>query len=188
LAAVTAIALSITIADADQEAGRPAIDAVRVEHDEAGVRVSYRVLGAFNDDVLERVQSGMRLSFEHRAVLLGQRVAGVFPRATLAKTVVETTVSYDTLTQRYELERRVIGKGWPKTETAPDRIEESSTSSREEMEAWMTSVRDIPLPSPAEETGPFKIKLRTDLGLRFLLMILPWPKTVTAETWLELES
>ena len=186
LAAGMAVALTISTVHADPESNRPAIDAVQVDHDEAGIRVSYRVVGAFNDEVLEKVKSGMRLSFEHRAVLLGQRVGGVFPRATLAKTVVVTTVSFDTLTQRYELERKVIGKGWPKTEVPPDHVEQSSTSSREEMETWMTSIGEIPLPSPADPTGTFKVKLKTDLGLRFLLMILPWPKTVTAESWLEL--
>jgi len=186
LAAVMALALSTSVAHATPEPSRPAIDALQVEHEGAGIQVSYRVTGIFDEGVLERVHSGLRLSFEHRAVLLGSRVAVIFPREVVAKTIVVTTVSFDSLTRRYELERRFVGKAWPKTETPPDRVEQSTTSSREEMEAWMTSVQEIPLPSPSDPEGKFKVRVRTDLGLRFLLMILPWPKTVTAETWLEL--
>jgi hypothetical protein len=161
------------------------VDSLEVGRHDDGIRVSYRITGALTEEVRERIEAGMKLSFEHRAVLLGPRVATIFPRTVIAKTLVVTTVSFDTLTRRYELERRVVGKSWPKTGTPPDRVEHSNTSSPDEMETWMTSVQEIPLPDPPDREGSFKVRVRTDLGLKFLLMILPWPKTVTAETLLE---
>jgi hypothetical protein len=179
------LALSMSAAHADPDSSRPAVDALEVGQRDDGILVSYRITGALTEEVRERIDAGMKLSFQHRAVLLGPRVATIFPRQVIAKTLVITTVSFDSVTDRYELERRIVGKSWPKTETAPDRVEHNNTSSLEEMEAWMTSVREIPLPDPPEREGGFKVRVKTDLGLRFLLMILPWPKTVTAETLLE---
>jgi len=167
------------------QAARPAIEGLRLEHDDAGIRVSFRVTGAFDEDLLERVHSGVRLSFEHRVVLLGKRMAPLLPRVTLARTVVVTTVQYDSLTQRYDLERRTLAKSWPGTAAPPDRVEQRATESREEMESWMGEIASVPLPDPPERNEPHKIRVRTDLGMRFLLMFLPWPNTATAEVWLQ---
>lgn len=174
-------------AAAQDPGGQPEIRSLQLalRHDE--VRVDYVVSDAFNDDVLERIHSGIRLSFEHRVVLLGKRIAPLLPRRTLARTVVITTVRFDSLTRRYELERKVEGKSWPKETTPPELIERRSTSSPEEMRAWMTRLTDVPLPRPAPERGErFKVRVRTELGLRFLLYILPWPDAVQGEAWLDL--
>ena len=175
--------------EARAESPRPAIEGLRLEHGDAGIRVSFRLTGAFNEDVLERVHSGMRLSFEHKIVLLGRRIVPLFPRVTLARTVVVTTVQYDSLTRRYDLERRTVGKDWPEHETPPERIEQRATQSREEMEAWMSEVAGVALPDPPDDRDdPLKIRVRTDLGMRFVLMFLPWPNTVTVEDWLPASS
>jgi len=180
---VPGLALSAAL-PARAESTRPAIEGLRLEHDDAGIRVSFRLTGAFNEDVLERVHSGVRLSFEHRVVLLGKRVAPLLPRVTLARTVVVTTVQYDSLTQRYDLERRTLAKGWPENDAPPDRVEQRATKSRDEMESWMGDLVSVPLPDPRERDDPHKIRVRTDLGMRFILMFLPWPNTATAEDWL----
>lgn len=180
------LGLAVTaVLEAGAESPRPAIEGLLLERDDTGIRVSFRLTGAFNDDVLERVHSGMRLSFEHRIVLLGKRAVPLFPRVTLARTVVVTTVQYDSLTRRYDLERRTVGKDWPEQEAPPERFEQRATPSRQEMESWMSEIVGVALPDPPDSgDDPLKIRVRTDLGMRFLLLFLPWPNTVTAEDWL----
>ena len=184
-----AVAVGLAVAAASparSEPSRPTIDAVELQRDPAGIQVSFQVGGVFGDELLERIHSGIRLSFVHKVVLLGKRMAPLFPRVTLARTVVVTTVRYDSLTQRYGLERHVTGKSWPKDATPPDSVDQHSTTSREQMESWMTEMRGVPLPDPARERGnPLKVRVRTEIGIRFLLFFFPWPNAASAEDWLQ---
>jgi hypothetical protein len=171
---------------ARSEGARPSIEALELQRVATGIQVSFDVGGVFSEELLERIHSGVRLSFEHKVVLLGKRMAPLFPRVTLARTVVVTSVRYDSLTQRYDIERLVSGKSWPKDVTPPDSVDRRSTTSREAMEAWMTELRDVPLPDPVEQRDkPLKVRVRTELGVRFLLYFFPWPNAAGAEDWIQ---
>jgi hypothetical protein len=177
----------LVLAAAAGGSARPTVEGLELRAEESGLRVSFRVAGALSDEVLERVHSGIRLDFEHRVEILGRRVAVLFPRRRVARTDVITAVHYDSLTRRYELERSVAGRGWPKDLTPPVLVEHRSTSSVDEMRAWMTEIGDVPLPNPPPEAGTrFKVAVRTALGVRFLLLMLPWPDAATGELWVDL--
>jgi len=151
-----------------------------------GFQVSFRVSSAFSEDLLERVHSGIPLTFRHRVELLGRRVVPLFPRKTLGRTLVLTTVSYDSLTRRYDLERRTTGKIWPREKTPPDRVEHQNTSSPEEMEAWMTVLNEVPLPGFSSPKGVrLRVRVRSELGRRFVLLLFPSTTSATQEQILE---
>ncbi|MDX1388312.1 MAG: DUF4390 domain-containing protein [Acidobacteriota bacterium] len=163
----------------------PVVTNLEVARHDGDVSVSYDIVRGVTEEDLTRVHSGIPLKFQHRAEIVGKRVMGIFPRKTLARTVVTTRVEYDTLTKRYELSREVRGKDWPKDSTPPDHTDIKTTSSLEEMKAWMTTLDEVPLPDPPDIAERVKIKVRSELGKKFVMMIFPSIRTTSAETWME---
>lgn len=163
----------------------PAIEGLTIARDNGDVTVSFEIVRGLTEEDLNRVHSGIPLRFHHRAEIMGKRILGMFNRKLLSRTVVITTVQYDTLTRRYDLTREVRGKSWPKEAELPDRVEEATTTSVDEMRAWMTSVEGLPLPDPPDVAERVKVKVRSELGKKFVMMVFPSNYTVYAETWME---
>ena len=154
----------------------------------SGVRVSYRVVGGLDQETLERIRSGIAVTFRHRVELRVRRAIPLFPEKTVGRTLVKTTVRYDSLTRQYEVIRTVRGKGWPeKGRASPRSTEVHRTDSVDEMERWMTVLRDVPLPSPPSRTSPARLRVavRSELAPRFLLFLIPSSYAASAERPLE---
>lgn len=180
VAGVLAAATAVLAAD------KPSIEGLELRRVDDEILVSFKLAGVFDDETLERLDSGIELTFEHKITLQGKRVFPLLPRKALGRTLVVMSVRYDSLTRRYEMLRTVVGKDWPSDRAAPDRIERRSASSREEMEDWMTSLADIALPYPDREPDfRLRVRVHTDLGLRFVLLFFPWPQSVNAEAWVQ---
>lgn len=162
------------------------IEGLDVRPREGGLSVSYSVTGALSDDLLDRIHSGIELTFRHRVELLGKRVVPLFPRKTLGRTLVITTVKYDALTRRYRMERRVTGKDWPQDLEPPDRVDHRSSTRVEDVIAWMTEVNDVPLPGKAAlKATKAKLRVRSELGRRFVLLLFPATRAATEERSLD---
>lgn len=180
---VLALAGSPVPGAADQEG--PAIEGLTIARENGDVTVSFEVVRGFTEEDLNRVHSGIPLKFQHRAEIMGKRILGMFNRKMLSRTVMTTTVQYDTLTRRYELTREVRGKSWPKDAELPDRVEEVTTTSVDEMQAWMTVIDGLALPDPPDVAERVKIKVRSELGKKFVMLVFPSNYMVYAETWVE---
>jgi hypothetical protein len=167
------------------EAEGPAIEGLTITRENGGVTVSFEVVRGLSEEDLNRVHSGIPLKFHHRAEIMGKRILGMFNRKMLSRTVVITTAQYDTLTRRYDLTREIRGKSWPKDAKPPDRVEEATTTSVDEMQAWMTVIDGLPLPDPPDVAEQVKVKVRSELGKKFVMMVFPSNYTVYAETWVE---
>lgn len=153
---------------------------------EGRILVSFEIDGALTEEVRERIHSGIEMSFRHRVDLLSKRAFPLWPRKLVGRTVVTTTVQYDSLTRRYRLERETGGKSWPKEQTPPESVESRSTSSAAEMESWMTDVEEVALPSPPDrQEARLKVRVRSELGRRFVFYLVPWTYAATAELSLE---
>ena len=76
----------------------------RVQDDE--LLVSFRLKDAFPDELNERLHAGIAVSFRHRVDMILRRPFFLVPNKLLGRTVVETTVEYDSLTRQYRLYRR----------------------------------------------------------------------------------
>jgi hypothetical protein len=187
LLAVAAVASPWSSSAAQEEPGKPLVDQLFATIEGDRVEVSYRVVDAFDEETLEKIRSGIPVTFKHRIEVLGQRPFALAPRKNLGRAVVETRVSYDALTRRYSLTRVYELRG-PHKKQAPPPVEESSvTESDAEMRAWMTRLDGVEVYDPA---GPLaddtlKVRVESTLGRHYVMWIFPARLSVTAQLKLE---
>lgn len=72
------------------------------------VLVSFEVEDAFDDDIERAIESGLPVTFRYKIEL--KRVRRFWMNAKVSVRIVETTVSYDNLTERYSLTRSIDGE------------------------------------------------------------------------------
>lgn len=164
---------------------RAAILDLEVARSDEEVRVSFRVEGAFPVEMLERIHSGIPVTFRHRVELVARRPFPLVPSKVLGSVLVETTAKYDSLTRQYYLSLRTV-RGEQEAEAA---VEASSiTSSLSEMQSWMTILREVTLPSPPPQDlarGRLRVRVRAVLGRRFRFFIFPASYAASGERRLE---
>lgn len=165
---------------------RPTIEglAVYLEHDRA--MVSFRVAHGISDETLERIHSGIPVSFQHKIELVARR-GFMLPARVLVRLVIDTTVHYDPMTRRYDLSRRIELRGGRKRETPPPREETQSTVSVEEMRSWMTEFSDLPVFDPFRSIVGERLRVRVNssVGRRYIWSIFPANLSASAERKLE---
>lgn len=165
------------------------IEDLRATRTPDGVVVSFRVAGAFDEELLERLNSGIPVRFKHRVRVMAKRGIPLTPAKEIGRTRVETEAIYDALTGQYELVRETDFR--QKGEAPPRREAARTTSSETEMRRFMTEFTDVPVsdPDPAAEaplTGEkLRVRVESNLGRRFLLLIIPATRDVSAEVALE---
>ena len=142
----------------------PRVADLTVREQDGGVAVSFRVLNAFTDEVREKIESGISISFTHRLQAMHPRWWW-WNRKVIARAVV-TTVRFDPLTHQYHLTR----------EQDERMVDEWSTDKFQEVTLWMTRLENVPLEiSPEERSRITHVRVRTDILERRLLHVLPWP-------------
>jgi hypothetical protein len=178
LAAATALSPPADAASAARIAG--------LEVRRAGDRVfvSFGVDGAVTEDVVERIHSGIPVTFRHRVELLARRAVPLWPSRVLGRIRVEASVSYDALTRRYELRRQIEVKAGGATDEATGGTGgEVSTESLQDVRAWLTELRDLPglvLPQGAESER-LRVRVESVLGRRYVLYWIPTRVEAAAE-------
>lgn len=179
----TVIVAGGAIAD-PEKSRRPAIEDLDVRTADGAYRVSFRVTGAFPSDVVELIESGVEVSFRHRVDVVSRRGFPWIGSRSLVRCEVVTTVTYDSLIRQYHLSRSLEFE--PAEGEAPD-PDEHDTDDVEEVRAWMTELRDVRVPVPTATDGrkPRKLRVQTNLGRRFVLLLFPAPREATAEFVLE---
>ena len=177
---VAALALALALSGPASSAPDYAdarIAAFEVRSADGVLSVSYRVEGALPDLVVERLQSGFELRYEHRVELVSKRAWWANRVWELA--VFETAASYDSLTHRYVVERQAPGAGG--SEVADRRV----TESLDDVVAFLTEVRDLRVAVPAEFPAgePLEVRVSCRLGRRWLLWMFPasWSVQARAE-------
>ncbi|MCP3978947.1 MAG: DUF4390 domain-containing protein [bacterium] len=182
LTAVLACLLASSAAWAERRI-KPTIDGLQARLDGDRAIVSYRVVRGMSGDVLERIHSGIAVQFRHRIEILSRRAVPLWPSRSVARTVVETSASYDSLTGRYELTRTTrTGKADPGAE------ERHSTDSRQEMVRWMTELHDVPLlDSDGRLATTKRLRLSVDSAVDRRYVMLMFPSTVSASAERPLE-
>lgn len=181
LALAVGLALG-SLANAD-DAPEPVIAGLEVHIEGGALQVSFRTESAFGPESLERLQSGMTLVFRHRIELLARRAVPLMPLRVLARTIVEASARYDTLTRQYYLERRTVREVPEETRDAAPGLSTAATSSLAEAQTWMTEVAELPMPAPTPEASLRKprIRVRTETGRRYRLLIFPFVDAAEAE-------
>ena len=186
------LALSLLTVPARTEADppekvRPQIEGLSVRAEGDRTWVSFRVTGAISAELEERIQSGLPVTFKHRLEVKVKRGFPVMFDKTVARTVVETRVTYDSLTQRYELQRTIEQRMRKKNQRPPTEEQRRVTGSAEEMRAWMETLEDVPVFDPARKLEDEKLwaRVEVNLGRRYFMWVFPTSHFVSDEILLE---
>jgi len=154
------------------QAAKPVIQDLETRAEGPRVLVSFRVSDAFDDDVFERIHSGIPVVFRYRADLVRPRGFPLFIDKRLGRTDVETEVVYNGLTRQYTLRRSVaVANGLEAPPPASLR-----TSARDVMMSWMTELHDIAVAVPTgttDDDGDLRVEVECSLGRRFVWYVFP---------------
>jgi len=164
------------------DAHKPAIESLEVVSEGDRLLVSYILVDALNDEVLERLHSGIPVAFRYRIEALRQR-GWLMPDKELAKVLIEVEASYNSLTRQYSLRRTVEVRAKPKSEAPPPAVSERTTDSQNEMVAWMTAFDAVPVFHPGRpiESENLRVKVDAGLGRRYVWLVFPSTVSVSAE-------
>jgi len=152
------------------------------------VMASYSLAGCLTEDVMERIHSGIPIRFRHRVEVVEKRPALFVADRVFARTLIETRVEYDSLTQRYQLNRVFEVRSRQRREVPAPVSDQLVTGSIDEMRSWMTRVVDVPLGDPVRpfpEGVDLHVRVEVSLGRHWVLLIIPTTDSVTAELQME---
>jgi len=158
--------------------GRPHVEDLSVELGTGRATVSFRVADAWSEEALERIQSGLPVTFRHRIEFVAPRGFPLLPARTLLGVTVETRADYDSLTRRYSLYRIVHN---PERKTGP--AERSVGRTLEDMRKWMTEIDGLQIEDPRFPFDGIRLKVRiqSSLGRKYVLLIFPGSRSAKAE-------
>jgi hypothetical protein len=169
------------------ERAKPKIVGLAATLEDDRAVVSYRVSGGLSDEAEERIHSGISVALRHRIDVQAKRGIPLMPARTMARTIVETRVEYDSLTRRYDLVRKIEHKLKRKKMGPLGEEQRRITDSVDEMRAWMTELEEIPVFDPAVtlEGNRLRVRVQASLGRKYILWVFPTTHSVSAEVRLE---
>jgi hypothetical protein len=128
------------------------------------ILVSFRLTGAFTEDIERAIASGLPISFRYTVELKKVRTLWVNKR--IAKREILTTVIYDNLTERYKLSREVDGE-LHGTEVVSDPVA---------MRRFMAEFEALDLfdVSLLEPNGEYYLRVKGVMKDRNLFLFIPW--------------
>jgi len=144
----------------------PSITGLTVEIRDGSVLASFHLLGALDSDTRTRIASGLETTFDYRVELVRRR--RFWPDARVRQHRILTSVKFDSLSRQYGLTLKLDGE-----------VERSSTTDRaEEMEQWLTAVKEISLGTISDlpPEGEYAVRVKADFPPRFILLFIPWDR------------
>src|SRR6266850_8583542 len=84
------------------------IRGLQVENAPHDLFVSFNLTGAFTREIREQIESGLPVTFNHYVEIVNRRAAWF--DSTVVRKAISATVTYDTLTRQYRLNRSVNGE------------------------------------------------------------------------------
>jgi uncharacterized protein DUF4390 len=158
---VALLALGILVAG---DAGSPEIVGLTVTEHGGRYQASFRLESAFDEEILNRIGSGMETTLVYRVEVLRRRRFWFDERFRQVR--IETVVRFDSLSGQYSLGLKSDGE-----------VQRSSTTDRpEEMRHWMTEIDGIDLGPVSAFVPPegFVVRVKSDIRARFVLLFIPW--------------
>jgi hypothetical protein len=178
---LTLLAMPSLAAAAEAQAVRARPGPLELRRDGGRLLVSFRVLDGISAEDMERIHSGIAVTFRHRVEVLSHRTLPLLPDKVQARVLLESTASYDSLTKRYALHRRLESR--QKGGAAEVLEQRQSTSAEQEMRAWMTELADLPVMELGRvEEQRLRVRVESIIDRRYLLFLIPWNVKVSAET------
>jgi len=127
-------------------------------------RASFQLHGAFEQEILDTIASGLPVSFEYRVEVYQPRT--MWPDLVHLQQHIRVSVDFDSLTRQYSLRREVDGQV----------VDSSSTEKPEEMRIWMTELVDVDLgalPDTLQRTGREQLRVKCRLAAGFVFFFFP---------------
>jgi hypothetical protein len=154
-AGLLAVALATPVAAAELRDLRPTVA-------DGQVQVSFTLRGAFDQSLIDRIQSGLPTTFVYDFELLRDRAH--WWDAELDSASLEVVAMYNAVSQEYLINFKKNGK----------LVESRLARTRADLEAAMTKFERVPLfPLDKVENTRLLIKGRAELGSRTLLSFIP---------------
>ena len=142
----------------------PRIVDLSVSKTDGEYRISFRLQTHLDLEILEEIESGLETGLEYRIEVVRPRRFWLDDRIWRRK--LETSVKYDSLSRQYQLMLKVDG----------DVQLSSTTDNREEMQRWLTEIKNFRLGVTSDFMPPEEhlVRVKSDLGPRFVLYFIPW--------------
>lgn len=150
------------------------LSGLKVEFEEDRLFVSFELLDAIDEELLERIDSGLPSGFRYHFKLV--RPAKLWFDNTLAASHLEVEANYNAVTREYQINYKLDGK------LTTSRV----LTDRADLEPALTSFERFS-PFPIEALAPKKpvhLRVRAELGSRNLLLLIP---TTIHTEWIESE-
>lgn len=162
---------------------KPGVEALSARIEGERAWVTYEVARALDDEVEERIHSGIPVTFRHKVQVLSKRGVPLMPSKVIAQATIETRVEYDSLTRSYDLLRRIEHRIRQKKQGPLTEEQRRLTDSLEVVRAWMTRLDEIPVFDPARELRgrSLRVRVEVNLGRRYILFVFPGTRSVSAE-------
>ncbi len=143
-----------------------------IKNSDEFVTVSFKITGAFTEEIIEKIHSGIEISFKH-AIKIYKKNPVFFYRRTIVERIILTTVEYDTLKKQYTLRKQID----------EDVGETMLTDNLEEVERWMTEINHFKVGKVSRMKGKknYFLKVRTSLAPNFLLFFIPYDYSASKE-------
>ncbi len=143
--------------------GAPRITDVRIAFDEQQIQLSFKLLGALDDDLRKRLDSGLPTGFTFEFQLVRAR-KGWFDKAVDSGTL-QVTAMYNAVTREYLINFKHDG----------NLIDSRVVKDSAELEAAMTEFTDLPVFS-TEGKNPqqrLRVRVRAELGTKTVFFFIP---------------
>jgi len=154
--------------------GKPDISDLSVVLEESNLEVGFTLRGAFDDELLERIDAGLSSGFRYQFKLV--RPTRLWFDNTLASSQLEVEARYDAVTREYQVNFKHNDK----------LIDSRVLTDRGELENALTRFEGFS-PFPLDDVNarkPVHLRVRAKLGSRNLLLLIP---TTIHTEWVESE-
>lgn len=152
--------------------GKPNISDLSVTLEEGSLEVSFALRGAFDDELIERIDAGLPGGFRYQFKLV--RPTRFWFDNTLVASDLEVEASYNAVTREYQVNFKHNGK------LTDSRV----LTDREELETALTRIEDFS-PFSLDQVNARKsvhLRVRAQLGRKNLLLLIP---TKVHTEWVE---
>jgi len=165
---------------------KPGIEGLTARFDDDRLLVSFQLVNGMPEEVLERIHSGIPVGFRYRIEVVRRRFL-LWPAKELAKAWVDVEASYSSLTLQYTLKRSLRLVAAKKRDIPEPEVQQRTTTSLDEMRAWMTELSDVPVHNPSRdmEGEALKLRVESNLGRRYVWLVFPSSIGASAELRLE---
>ena len=166
-------ALALLLSAGSAAALEARIGDVTVSREASQLQVSFQLLDAFDQEVLDRIQSGLPTGFTYDIKL--ERLRKWWFDPALERSRVEVLAMYNAVTREYLVNLKQDGK----------LIDSRVVKNEDELRETMTIFHQLPFCTMPDVRGRLVVRLRARLGSRTILALFP---TTIHTAWAESET